>query len=138
MIKNGNGLSRAETREYRRLKDLAERGIDLSAEDYENLEKLEIRSNFSSIPKGVKNQLKKLYNDLENLQSRKATDYYLEVYNYQIDLHNRRQEAKGLPITVKHFDRFSIDYGALDRGFVESMFKKIQNLKNGSWLITLR
>jgi len=129
MIKNGNGLSRAETREYRRLDELVKRGIELSAKDYSDYENLEIRSNFSSIPKGVKSDLKKLYADLENLQSKKATDYYLEVYNYQIDLHNRRQEAKGLPVTVKHFDRFAIDYDALDRGFVESVFKKDPEFK---------
>jgi hypothetical protein len=124
MIKNGNGLSRGEAREYRELKDLSESGRDLTQKQLEDLEQFEIRSSISTIPKGVKQDLKMLYDELSSLQSKKATDYYLEVYNHQIDLHNNRQTAKGLPITVKHFDRFDIDDLARERGFVESMIKK--------------
>lgn len=124
LIKNGNGLSRGEAREYRRLSDLSERGVQLSDKEYSDLEKLEIRSQSTSMPKGIKDELKLLYEELTNLQSKTATDYYQEVYNYQIDLHNTRLATLGLPVTVKHFDRFDIDDLALDRGFVESIFKK--------------
>ena len=129
MIRNGNGLSKSEKRTYTRLKELADRGIDLSTEDYDTLQQLEIRSNFSTIPKGIKDELKKKYNELANLQSKKATDYYLEVYNHQIDLHNDRLTAKGLPVSVKHFDRFNIDDFGTDRGFAESMMKKDPEFK---------
>ena len=127
-IKNGNALSKSERREYNKLSDLEARGIELTEEDADKLRKLAAKSYSSSLPKVIKDQLKELYNELANLQSKKATDYYHEVYNHQIDLHNERIAVRGLS-PIKHFDRFDIDDLALDRGFVENMFKKDPEFK---------
>jgi hypothetical protein len=125
-LKAGSGLTRSE--KYR-LNILAERlasGEDLTQDEQDELESLDSRNLNSTVPKAIRQQLSRKFEELNELQSKYPTKYYLIAINYRIEQLNQKLKDAGKPESqlVKTLDIFNVDELTRDVSYMEHVMKK--------------
>ena len=124
-LKAGKGLTKQEKF---RASVLAEKLKDetITPEEEEELEKLDLRDHSAKVPKAIREQLKMKFAELNELQSKYPTKYYLIAFNYKIEQLNRKLKEAGEPESkfVKTLDVFNVDEISKDVSYMNSLMRK--------------
>jgi len=123
-LRNGEALSKAEKLEMQKLLD-KEDEEGLTPEESDRLDFLDTQNVFSNVPKSLRKKLSAKFKELNEIQSKYSTKYYMIAYNYQLERLNERLKAAGAADRklIKLLDSLNVDELSVDQGFLNKAFK---------------